>query len=59
MITEFCSANDTKQKRRLFLHERKLEILIYYRDSLERRIAALNASIETLQMQISRDKEVQ
>ena len=52
---EICSTNDSAKKRRHSVHKRKLELLQFYRDSLERRIAAITASIETLQSQIERD----
>ncbi len=53
-ISDFCSSNDTATKRRTNYQQRKLELLKLYRDSLERRIAAISASIETLEVQISR-----
>jgi len=54
-ITDMCTSNSSAQQRRKYFHNRKLEILTMYRDSLERRIAALSASISTLEKQISRD----
>ena len=57
LISEFCSANDSAKKRRYSFNKRKLEVLNFYRDSLERRIAAVSASMETLQQQINRDRE--
>ncbi len=46
---------ETKDRRRRF-HERKLEMLKLYRDSLERRLASINASINTITEQIERDQ---
>ncbi len=56
--SNFCIANDTATKRRQYIHKRKLEMMTFYRDSLERRISALNASIKTLEEQINRDNEL-
>ncbi len=55
LIAEFCSNYDTADKRRHKFHQRKLEMLKFYRDSIERRLASLNASIDTLETQINRD----
>ena len=57
-ITDFCSSNDTATKRRKNYNNKKLEVMKFYRDSLERRIAAINASIDTLDHQINRDEEI-
>ncbi len=57
-IADFCSSNDTPQKRKENYQRKKLELLGFYRDSLERRIAAINASIETLRTQIDREKKL-
>ena len=38
---------------------KKLEMLNYIKDSLERKIASVTASIEVLESQISRDNEVE
>ena len=35
--------------------ERKMRMLTFWRDGLERQLAAINASISTLQQQIERD----
>lgn len=35
--------------------QRKLEMLSFWRDGLERQLAALNAAISTLEAQIARD----
>ncbi len=44
--------------RRNKIHKRKLEFLKFVRDSLERRLAAVNASIVTLENQIKRDESI-
>ncbi len=54
-ISDFCSSNDTAEKRKRNYQNKKLEILKLYQDSLERRIAAISASIEVLENQINRD----
>ena len=48
----------SKEKKSFFQHK-KLEMLNYIKDSLERKIASVTASIEVLESQISRDKEVE
>ena len=58
-IADFCSSNDTAHKRKRNYQNRKLELLKLYRDSLERRIASINASIEVLEKQIDRDSTIQ
>jgi ATP/maltotriose-dependent transcriptional regulator MalT len=37
----------------------KLRLLTFWRDASERRLAALNAAISTLEQQIARDQPVQ
>ena len=54
-MTDFCFKTTTREKRRQIFQERKLEILSLLRDGLERKLAAVNASINTLENQISRD----
>ncbi|KGG15285.1 MULTISPECIES: hypothetical protein [unclassified Prochlorococcus] len=58
IIADICSSNSTAQKRRQNFYHRKLELLSMYRDSLERRIVAINASISKLEEQINRDQEL-
>ena len=53
-----CYFKSTKEKKSCYQH-RKLEMLNYIKDSLERKIASVTASIEVLESQISRDKEVE
>ena len=56
LINDFCINEEMMAKRRLNFKQRKLELLKLYKDSLERRIAAMNASIDVLQSQIDRDR---
>ena len=53
-----CHFKSSKEKKSFYQHK-KLEMLNYIRDSLERKIASVTASIEVLESQISRDKEVE
>ena len=53
-----CYFKSTKEKKS-FYQQKKLEMLNYIKDSLERKIASVTASIEVLETQISRDKEVE
>jgi len=48
----------SQEKKSLYQHK-KLEMLNYIKDSLESKIASVTASIEVLESQISRDKEVE
>ena len=52
-----CYLKSSKEKKS-FYQNKKLEMLNYIKDSLERKIASVTASIEVLESQISRDKEV-
>lgn len=49
-----CSAASGSEWRQAH-QSRKLEMLRFWRDGLERQLAALNASIKTLEGQIERD----
>ena len=51
-----CSPKSSKESKKLF-QIKKLEMLNYIKDSLERKTASVNASIEVLERQIERDKE--
>ncbi len=51
-----CYFKSTKEKKS-FYQNKKLEMLNYIKDSLERKIASVTASIEVLESQISRDNE--
>ena len=53
-----CYFKSSKEKRSFYQHK-KLDMLIYIKDSLERKIASVTASIEVLEGQISRDEEVE
>ena len=53
-----CYFNSSKENKSFYQHK-KLEMLNYIKDSLERKIASVTASIEVLESQISRDKEVE
>ena len=53
-----CYSKSSKEKKS-FYQNKKLEMLTYIKDSLERKIASVTASIEVLERQISRDKEVE
>ena len=50
----FCSSKESKS----FFQNMKLEMLNNIKDSLERKTASVNASIEVLERQIERDKNV-
>ena len=52
----FCSPNSSKESKKFF-QIKKLEMLQNIKDSLERKTASVNASIEILEKQINRDKE--
>ena len=45
----------TSKENKSFYQNKKLEMLNYMRDSLERKIASITASIEVLENQINRD----
>ena len=53
-----CNFKSSKEKKSFYQHK-KLEILNHIKDSLERKIASVTASIDVLENQISRDKEVE
>ena len=53
-----CYSKSSKEKMSFYQHK-KLEMLNYIKDSLARKIASVAASIEVLESQISRDKEVE
>ncbi len=53
-----CYFNSSKEKKS-FYQQKKLEMLNYIKDSLERKIASVTASIEVLESQISRDNDVE
>ena len=51
----YCNFKSSKEKKSFYQHKR-LEMLNYIKDSLERKIASVNASIQVLESQINRDK---
>ena len=51
-----CYSKSSKEKKSFYQHK-KLEMLNYIKDSLERKIASVTASIEVLESQISRDND--
>ena len=51
----YCNFKSSEEKKS-FYQKRKLEMLNYIKDSLERKIASVSASIEVLKNQIDRDK---
>ncbi len=53
-----CYLKSSKEKKSFYQHK-KLEMLKYIKDSLERKIASVTASIEVLENQISRDKDAE
>ncbi len=53
-----CYFKSPKEKKSYY-QQKKLEMLNYIKDSLERKIASITASIEVLESQISRDKKVE
>ena len=53
-----CYSKSSKEKKSFYQHK-KLEMLNYIKDSLERKIASVTASIEVLESQISREKDVE
>ena len=53
-----CYFKSSKEKKS-FYQNKKLEMLNFIKDSLERKIASVTASIEVLENQITRDKEVE
>ena len=53
-----CSAVDRAEAWRQH-QSNKLRLLTFWRDAAERRLAALNAAISTLEQQIARDQPAQ
>ena len=51
----YCNFKSSKEKKSYY-QKKKLEMLSYIKDSLERKIASVNASIQVLKGQIERDK---
>lgn len=55
MLPPFLCTSSSGSDWRQQHQKRKLEMLQFWRDGLERQLAAINASITTLEGQISRD----
>ena len=53
-----CYFKSSKEKKSFYQHK-KLEMLHYIKDSLERKMASVTASIEVLESQIKRDKDIE
>ena len=53
-----CNFKSSKDQKSFYQHK-KLEMLNYIKDSLERKIASVTASIDVLERQIIRDNEVE
>jgi len=53
-----CYFKSSKENKSFYQHK-NLGMLNYIKDSLERKIASVTASIEVLESQISRDNEVE
>ena len=51
-----CAAGSGSHGRRSY-KQRKLQLLIHWRDAAERQLAALNAAITTLEGQMARDAD--
>ena len=56
--TEDCSKSKSFEQRRKKMQIKKLHLLEFIRDNLERRLSSINASIETMQKQIDRYKDI-
>ena len=52
----FCNFKSSKEKKSYY-QNKKLDMLNYIKDSLERKIASVSASIEVLENQINRDRD--
>ena len=54
----YCNYKTSKEKKS-FYQQKKLDMLNYIKDSLERKIASVSASIEVLENQINRDNQAE
>ena len=52
-----CISEHSASKARRKFQNRRLKLLRHWRDALERRISAVDASISTLEKQINRDNK--
>lgn len=56
MLPPFCASSCQSTDWRHKHQKRKLEMLRFWRDGIERQLAAINAAISTLEGQIERDQ---
>jgi hypothetical protein len=52
----YCSGKESGSEALRRYQERKLRMLSFWRDGIERQLAALNAAISTLEQQMQRDQ---
>ena len=52
----FCNFKSSKEKKSYY-QNKKLDMLNFIKDSLERKIASVSASIDVLENQINRDRD--
>ena len=58
VLPPFCCDNSSDyDSRRRHHQKRKMAMLTFWRDGLERQLSAINAAIGTLQQQIDRDAQ--
>lgn len=58
LLPPFCCSTETDLNvRRRHHQQRKMAMLSFWRDGLERQLAAINATIGTLQQQMDRDAQ--
>ena len=52
----YCSGSESGASALRRYQERKLRLLSFWRDGIERQLAAINAAISTLEQQMHRDQ---
>jgi hypothetical protein len=52
----YCSGSESGASSLRRYQERKLRLLSFWRDGIERQLAAMNAAISTLEQQMQRDQ---
>ena len=58
MLPPFCCSDTSDYDSRRHHHQqRKMAMLTFWRDGLERQLSAINAAIGTLEQQIERDAQ--
>lgn len=58
MLPPFCCSETGDLNSRKHQHQkRKMAMLTFWRDGLERQLSAINAAISTLEQQIERDSQ--